>query len=259
MQYAVVVLSLGALVAAQDFKSLSQACQNGVTAVQSNAEANSCINVSGLLSLLVVPADQSLITPVNNWLTAFCGADDCSSETIQAVVANVSTACATDFESLGVTQDQINTVLPYIQDNFGAAKQIICLADTTQDEFCVTELANNLQTFLGAPLTLNTLKSNANLQSAEGVPTNITCVPCTQAALVKLKDTQLSTVVDLSSAVGTECGADFSSATTSPSNIIVGTGSNVPKGQNGDGSASPLAVAGSLSALAGILAAAFLA
>lgn len=103
-----------------------------MTAVQKDAAANSCTAISGLLNILVTPDGQSLITPVNNWLTSFCGASDCSSDTISSVVQSVSQACQTDLANLGVTADDIAQALPYIQQNFGAAKEIICLAE------CVT-------------------------------------------------------------------------------------------------------------------------
>lgn len=80
-------------------------------------------------------------------------------------------------------------------------------------------MASDLEAFLGQPLTISSLQSDANLQTAESVPTNITCVPCTQAALVKLKATQLNDLVDLSAGVATECGSDFAGTCTAPVSI----------------------------------------
>ncbi|EJD42691.1 hypothetical protein AURDEDRAFT_114934 [Auricularia subglabra TFB-10046 SS5] len=253
-----VVLSLGALAAAQSLSDLSQTCQNGITAVTQDAAANDCLDVSGLVNIVVADSKTSLVTPINNWLTSFCGAPNCSADTISAVVANVTQACASDFEKLGVTSDQVSVVLPYIQQYFGTAKEILCLADTTQDQFCFTEYATSLQDALGAPLTVETVKGS--LDSLElKIPKNATCVECTQGILVKLQSTELAQLVDLKQPVADQCGADFAAVTALPSNVIVGTGSNVPKGNKPDGGAATIAAAGSLSALAGVMLAALLA
>ena len=52
------------------------------------------------------------------------------------------------------------------------------------------------------PITFTTEPQN-------NIPANITCVDCTQAALVKLKGTELNNIIDLSQPVAEVCGADF--------------------------------------------------
>lgn len=86
----------------------------------------------------------------------------------------------------------------------------------SRNEFCATELGGDLETALGQNLTMASLTQSANpeaAQSAAGqVPKNVTCSPCTQALLVKLKGTELNTFFDLSAGVAQECGADFAGA-----------------------------------------------
>jgi hypothetical protein len=264
-QTVAVALSLAALAAAQSLSDLSTECQAGINGLSSNTEANNCLALNQFTNIFLTPSDQSVIAPVTNWLTAFCGASDCSDSTISTVVESITTACAKDLAPLGVTgNDTSATVAQYVQQYFGTAKEVLCLANTSSDQFCATELANDAQDSLGKPLSIDNLVSTLSGVVVSGqspVNTTIVCTPCTQGIIAVLHD-DATIGSSVSSGLSSTCGADFASVTTLPANIVVGTGTAVPKGtggsDKGDGAAT-LAVAATFATVAGSLLVAFLA
>lgn len=260
-----VTVLLAALAAAQ----LSSNCTNGISQLSSNDEASKCLALNQLSTLAVLKSDQSVLTPVDNWLKAFCAAPVCSNSTIETVVQAVSTACATDIQQLGATQDQVTSIIPMISQYFGTAKEMLCLADTKTDIFCASEMAANAQTQLGQPLSLTTFASIYDSVLSGGqssVNASVICTDCTKGAISILTSNTAITGGEVSNVGSSVCGADFvASATTLPANVVVGTGTAVPKGSPSDktdtkdGAASTLAVAGTVSAIAGAVLVAFLA
>jgi len=261
-----VALSLAALAAGQKLSDLSTECQAGINQLSSNSEASNCLALNQFTNIFLTPSDQSVIAPVTNWLTAFCGASDCSDSTLATVVESITTACAKDIAALGATgNDTASTITPYVQQYFGLVKKGLCLANTESDQFCATELANGAQTALGKPLSIDNLVSTTGGVISSGsspVNASFVCTPCTQGLLAVLHDDP-TIAASGSEGLKTTCGADFvASATSLPANIVVGTGSAVPKGtggsDKGDGAAT-LAVAATFATVAGSLLVAFLA
>lgn len=256
-------LSLAALVAS--VSSISSSCQAGISSLDS--EASSCLAVSQLSNIILTSANSSVILPVQNWLNAFCAADVCSNSTITSAVTNLTTACASDLTSEGLTDSEVSVALPYIVEYFSLAKEVICLADEDKSEYCAVELGTDVENSLNTKLSLTELvdiySTVLSGTSSSSFNTSIVCTTCTQGALVLVEnDSQLSSLVDIKTAAATVCGSTFASVTTMPSNIAVATGSSIPKGistADSTGSASTLALAGSLSAVVGAVVVAFLA
>lgn len=257
-KYTAVILSVGALAAAQNI-NLSPSCNTAVSALAQNAAVENCTNVNGLLNILVAPANTSLIQPINSFLTGFCAASDCSATTITGVVNNITTACAQDLAQLGVTGVNGQQVGSIVAQFFDLAKDVACLADSSANQFCLTEVLTNVQTFLGQPLSIATLEST--LPSLVGqaiqtggssiqIPANITCTPCVQAAYVLLKDALPGQVngTEEKAAIVAQCGAPFEAADALPSGIVEGTGANGPSATNKPNAAraSTVASAGAL-------------
>jgi len=260
-----VILSVGALAAAQSLSDLTPSCNQAVTALASNAEVNNCTNVNGLLNLLVVPANSSLIQPIDSFLRGFCAAPDCDPATISAVATNLTTACAQDLANVGVTQADVAQVGSLVGQFFPLVKDVACLADSKANAFCLTEVLTNVQTFIGQPLSISTLENTlpqligqaiTTGGSSIQIPANITCTPCVQAAYVILKDAFPNQVngTDEKNAIVQQCGAAFEAADAMPSGIDEGTGANVPSA-NKPNDARSTAVAGAgalLFAIAGV-------
>jgi len=247
--------SFGTLVSA-GFASLSRPCQDSLAGILDNADASACISANQLLNIFLAPADQSMIGTTTNWLNAFCGAaPTCSPALIAHVTSQFALACADDLQGLGVSSDDVATALPYIQQYWSTAKEVICLTDTTVGEFCAPSVATNLQAALDVAVSVNWVASSirdAVTSHIDILPANVSCVPCTQAAFVKVEATELQSVVDLKGFASNTCGADFAAASEMPSSVVVGIGSSAPTAT--PNAASTLKVAGSLSAFVGLLA-----
>lgn len=263
-------LSLAALAAGQGLNSLSSDCRAGITNLQSNNDANTCLALNQFSNIFLTPSGQSVINSVNNWLVAFCGAPACSNSTIDSVVNSIVDACKTDFAQLGVTDEQVGTVVPLIQQYFGTAKDILCLANTKEDAFCVSSAAHDAEDALGQPLSLENLVSTySGVLTTGQSPVNtslIICNDCGKGVVAILHEQNLDEGVN--NVVSQTCGADFAaSATALPADVAVATSGSIPKGNgantktdgNKDGGAATLAVAGTLSAVAGAFLAVFLA
>jgi len=251
-----VIVSAGALASATSLSSLSQACQNSLNTLTDNAAASSCVAANQLLNIFLASPDDSLISTTTNWLNQFCGAaPECSADVIAQVTNEISVACGDDLGKLGVTSDDVATVLPYIQKYWSTAKEIVCLADTSKNEFCGPVIASNIQTALHTNVSVNWVYNEitGSISSDQyTLPANATCVPCTQAALVKVEATELTNVVDIKGFASRTCGEDFAAASAMPSNIVVGIGSSAPKAKAN--SASSITRAGSLGVFAAVLA-----
>jgi len=253
-KFTAVILSVGALAAAQSLSDLTPSCNQAVTALASNAEVNNCTNVNGLLNLLLTPANSSLIPGIDSFLHGFCAAPDCSAATITGVAANLTTACAQDLASIGVTAADGQQIGAIVQQFFPLVKDVACLSDSSANQFCLTEVLTNVQSFFGQPLSIATLENTLPqlvgqaIQtggSSVQIPANITCTPCVQAAYVLLKDALPNQVngTDEKNAIIAQCGAAFEAADAMPSGIVEGTGTNGPSASKPN-SARSTAVAG---------------
>lgn len=83
---------------------VSQECASAFLSIASG-ENNECLNLSALLSAFTSP-DQSIVTPVDNWLEGMCSRDRCSDDTINAMFDSVSQACSSEAERFSITLDQ---------------------------------------------------------------------------------------------------------------------------------------------------------
>jgi len=228
------ILALSALAAAQ---SLSASCQTALTAADNDPATANCTDLNGLLNILLVPANQSLITPITAFVSGFCAAPLCSTATIQAVATNITTACGADLAGLGISSDEVGAVAGLAAQFFPVLKNLLCLADSQTHEYCVTEILDNVQSFTGVPLTIANIKgqlpaltgdaaglANGNSQ----LPTNITCTPCVQAAYITLKDALPGTINGSAeaSAIAQQCGAAFEAADATSSVVFEATGTS---------------------------------
>ncbi|EDR08811.1 uncharacterized protein LACBIDRAFT_296259 [Laccaria bicolor S238N-H82] len=205
------VISLAAYASAQ---SLSSACTTALTSVALNPDAAACLSPSSLIPIATGGANKSVVAPINNWLTAVCGAPACSNATIAAVVTNITTGCATDLAATGFTSDLTPTITTLVEQYYPTVRQVICLKDGSTN--CITETLTNIEAIVG-PLTLtNILSIAANPPST--IPTNITCSNCIKAAYNIIAKDVPSIVSEAAPALQSQCGASFTDGAT-PSGI----------------------------------------
>ncbi|KAG9100024.1 hypothetical protein FRC06_004603 [Ceratobasidium sp. 370] len=216
---------------AQGMGGVSSTCQSAATAVLSGP-AGTCLGVSDLLNIALAPANQSLISPIDKWLTDTCAQPACTTETLDAAVSNITSGCQTD---LGLTSDDIVDVKQYIDEWYSTAREVACLKDTNAaNAFCVTTTLQAIETYAGQPLSKSGIPGiilrfgSANAE----IPKNITCTPCIQAAYAlirpKLNDANRGTWDNY---LGGQCGSSYTSG-SSPSSIQQSANTNPPQGSS---------------------------
>lgn len=185
--------------------SLSPQCQQTVVGLfNSSGEAYQCLHIDALIPALVT--NGSLIGPVDDYLSAVCYNEPCSSSTFNQTVNAILSGCSNELNAYGISND---TVLQYAQyDYYLLARNIACLKtedpvyppnatiaandtsyNTTNGTFCVTELATDLSAYLGVNLTnsyVDTAVLGGNystLQAIEAIPPTALCNDCIFAAV----------------------------------------------------------------------------
>lgn len=263
----VAALAFGAVVSAFKLESLSQSCQTTISELTIDPDISACIASNQLLNIFVAPSDESAVKTTANWLTAFCGtAPACTEGSISKAASAVQTGCGEDLAQFGVTGDYIAAALPYVQKYWNTAKEVACLTDTTVGQFCAPAVASKIESSLSTNVSLNWI-ANEIKTSVEShqfqLPKDAVCTPCTQAALVKIADTELSKVVDLKALASDFCGPEFADVKEVPPTVIIGVGEEAPKSQpqpsdTDSNAAAMLSIAGPLFVTMGLFAATLL-
>ncbi|KIM40213.1 hypothetical protein M413DRAFT_446381 [Hebeloma cylindrosporum] len=206
--------TLAALVAYAAAQSLSTNCTAALTGIAANPDASKCLSPGSLVSVVAAGANNSIIPPINNWLTSLCGAPACSNDTIAAVVKNVTEGCSTELSGLGFTSSLTPSITSIIQQYYPTVRKVVCLKDG--DTNCVTQTLTNIQDTVGT-LSLTNLAQIA-LNPPTSLPANVTCTNCVKAAYNIINTDVPSIVADVAPALQSQCGASFTDGTT-PSGI----------------------------------------
>ncbi|KAG8723653.1 hypothetical protein FRC09_002315 [Ceratobasidium sp. 395] len=168
----------------QGGSSLSSSCQNALAGVVTGP-AGTCLNVSGLMGIAATGANDSLIPPIDSYLSTTCSQPACTNTTIDAVISNVTSGCRTDMAQRDVTDDQVETVRRYIEEFYPVAREVVCLKDSNAaNQFCITESLKHLEAQIGVPLTPDNLQNldYSTFSSNSTIMKNLTCTDCTKAA-----------------------------------------------------------------------------
>ncbi|KAB5589518.1 hypothetical protein CTheo_7040 [Ceratobasidium theobromae] len=196
--------------------SLSQSCQNAAAAVLVGP-AGTCLGVSGLVNIATTPANQSIITPVDNWLTATCAQPACTNSILEAAFNNITTGCQSDLNATGIDSQTAAAYVSGFEEWYPVGREVACLKDTNANNaLCVTSTLKAFETYLGVPLSLQSIDLlTAKLATSTEVPKTLICTPCIQAsyALIRphLKDADRGTV---DSVLSSNCGSNFTDGTT---------------------------------------------
>ncbi|KAJ7178407.1 hypothetical protein C8R43DRAFT_457182 [Mycena crocata] len=223
--------------------SISSTCQTALAGVAANNDANACLSASSLLTL-VLQSNSSIITPVDTWLKTLCAAAPCSNDTLSAVVSNVTAGCSTELSGA-----DSSTFLPLVQQYYPTVRKVVCLTDSGTN--CVTQTLTNVQAILGT-LSLDNVGGvieKAVTTTASSIPSNVTCTNCIKEAFNIVNADFPSMASSASSAIQSECGADFIDG-KSPSGIV----QSATTTGGGSNSASATAMIMTRGALAGLTA-----
>ena len=94
--------------------------------VASNPEIANCLAPNLLLPILIGAGNSadSVITPVDAWLTGMCAQPACSDTAITALINNVTAGCSAEWALPGV-QTTVNTV----KQSYAVFRNVVCLKE----------------------------------------------------------------------------------------------------------------------------------
>ncbi|TFY58106.1 hypothetical protein EVJ58_g6621 [Rhodofomes roseus] len=199
--------------------SISSSCSSTLAQLVTSTETT-CLNAQSLVGLIVSTQNASVVTTVNNWLTGMCSQSLCSNQTLSDVVTNVTSGCASDLQSAGISTSDPSSLVSMVQQYYPTARQAACLADTSNNKtLCATELLTNIQSQVGT-ITKNTLQSVVSEIAGGSVAlgSNVTCTDCTKAMYNLAVQADPGLASTLNSTVVGQCGASFTDG-SEPSTI----------------------------------------
>ncbi|KAG8786278.1 hypothetical protein FRC12_016750 [Ceratobasidium sp. 428] len=197
---------------------LSPSCQKALNDAI-NGPGMACLDLRGPVDFLETQGiNESLIPPVNSWLSSICSQPACTNATIDAVVSTITSGCRADLAQDNVTDAEVGTVVGYIKTYYAVAREVVCLKDSNaSNQFCITDTLKRFEDQTGAPLTPNSLvnlrRSGFTLNSV--MTKNVICTDCIKAMWNILKphissDDRAETESDID---GT-CGSGFANSPT---------------------------------------------
>ncbi|KAF8595312.1 hypothetical protein BDV93DRAFT_611476 [Ceratobasidium sp. AG-I] len=216
--------------ATPDLSGLSASCQTTVQSVLAGP-ASTCLGVSGLMGIATITANQSIVAPVNDWLTSTCAQPACTNATIDSLFSNITSGCSSDLTAAEVTNGTLTDIKEYIDQWYPVAREVACLKDSNNSNaFCITTTLKALENYISQPLSLDAF-GLALAFAGTDVPKNLTCTSCVQAAYAlirpRLNDANRGT---WDTFLGGQCGASYTNGTT-PAGIIQ-SASTAPAGSS---------------------------
>ncbi|TDL15559.1 hypothetical protein BD410DRAFT_104836 [Rickenella mellea] len=202
--------------------ALSSQCQSALLGIVGSPDA-ACLNIGGLVPFITLSPNSSLVDPVTNWLSGLCSIAPCSNQTLQTVLANLTTGCPDDLGFLSSPDIVQSSIVDTVETTYPLLRNIGCLKDTTTNSLCVTSTLNAAQNASGTTLTLaNAFQVLTQLVIGSSTFTKeVACTNCIKAAynILKQDEPSLATSTQVNTAFSTTCGASFLDGQT-PSSIV---------------------------------------
>ena len=193
-----------ALVGLVSANSYSIGCMNTLLAIGNNPDA-SCIAPNLLLPILVGAGNSgdSVVSPIDAWITGMCGQPACSSDVLGSIIKNVTAGCSAEF-GLPQVQDTLNAVT----QGYATFRSSVCLKDGQTN--CVTQTLKNMESAWGT-MTLND-KNIGDIANGikKGLPSSVLCTDCMKGMFTLVEQDIPGTFSDSSKAYATKtCGDSF--------------------------------------------------
>ncbi|KAK7692912.1 hypothetical protein QCA50_004550 [Cerrena zonata] len=205
---------------AQSINSLSTQCQATLASLVVSSE-NACLNPTDLVSIVTAGANDSLVQPINNWLSGMCAQPQCTNQTLSDIVSNVTTGCASDLQSLGAGDVNAEEITNIVQMAYPTVRKVACLKDTSNDTLCLTQTLTNVQSSIGtlSKSEIQQLVSQISAGQIPSIPSSAYCTDCDKEAL-NIAKTDFPDLFNsnVQSAVSGQCSADFVDGAT-PSGV----------------------------------------
>ncbi|KAG8735001.1 hypothetical protein FRC10_011090 [Ceratobasidium sp. 414] len=248
MLFAAGLVVAAAIAGTSAFGNVSATCQSAANAVL-DGPAGTCLGAPDLLDVALGLANQSLVQPLDKWLTDACPKLACTSEVIDAAFTNITTGCQSE---LGFATNIIEGFGAFAAEWYPIAREVACLKDSNAgDAFCLTIALQAIEKYIHIALSKTALLMVIlGLEALKPpIPKDIICATCTQAtyALIrpKLNDTSRGIWDKF---LGGDCGSNFTSG-PSPPNIKQSANDSPPQGQGNGALALSSGVLGALTAV----------
>jgi len=225
---------------------VSTQCQNTIIAVAASSRAE-CLNPTGLLQVFLQGTSGSIVSPVDSWLKGLCALAPCSNDDLASIVTNVTTGCATEFQSIA-GDAQPGALTPLVQQIYPTVRKAVCLADASKNnQLCVTQTLSLIETATGT-LSIDKITkivpaiAAGDTSSINGI--NL-CTPCVKQ-IYNVAKTDFPAIFDqsdIASDVKAKCGDSFVDG-ASDSNILQTAGDKTASGSSTSGTGSSAHISG---------------
>lgn len=200
--------------------SISTQCETALAGLLTNSGAQ-CLNPKGLVPLVSLDANSSIIDPLNSWDQGMCQASPCTNDTLATVVSDLTSGCSSELSQLGAGSISNSQLTSLVQELYPSVREALCAQDTSNNTLCPTEFLTNLQVVTGT-LTLTALESFVNQvvsSSVPNIPKSVECTDCTKTWYNIVKSAFPAVVSsDAETNISDTCGSDFVNG-QSPSDV----------------------------------------
>jgi hypothetical protein len=203
--------------------TISKECTSTLFNLAFSPEASACFNAPDLINA-GINKTQTLADPLGaatTWINGLCSNGWCSEGVLQSFIQNVTTGCSEDLKAANINIDLTTNTMDNIKTGYRAARDIICLKDTSSGDLCAIDTLKEASQFVQNFLSFNTVLSlfsggsfDANagktfLQTTLIPNLNSACTSCAKAAFSVAKTQFPALVSKADSEVSDVCGDDF--------------------------------------------------
>jgi hypothetical protein len=201
--------------------SISTQCTQALTSLATDSDVNGCLTLSPLLPIFTSP-NNSVIAPIDNWLTSMCAAGACSNTTLAKIVTTLTSGCSTEIAGFGVQSVNVPELTQTVEQIYPYVREAFCLKDG--NTHCITQSLTNIQSVTG---TLNVPELESLFAGGYGnvtLPANLTCTNCAKATYNIFEPVDPSLIPKAT--VEAECGASFVDGTNPDGIVQTASGAN---------------------------------
>ena len=110
-------------------RSVSSQCTSALTTLVTDSDVNACLTPSPLLPIFTSP-NNSVITPIDNWLKSVCAAGPCSNSTLAKIVTTVTSGCSTEIAAFGIQSVNVAQVTQTVEQLYPSVREAFCLKES---------------------------------------------------------------------------------------------------------------------------------
>lgn len=235
--------------------ALSSGCQSELTSLALSSQAD-CLNFAGLVPLATLSSSASIVPAIESYLTGLCSnGPSCTSDTVTSIATNLTKACSSDLEGLGLGSGTVAQLPALIEQYYSVAVNAVCLRNNndTTSPFCSSSLLVTLQSSINQNLTTSNIVSSLTaVLSNTTLEQSLACTTCAQGMYGTVRPSLNATLqTELDSELNGICGTSAANSTGVPNGVVEATGSLATQSPTGapasstSGAASSISVRGS--------------